>query len=104
MTTHVFLWVILKVRDGVHACSGLLQSGLGRLGIGQSMPLPGQHSTIIFFMLGGISMAEVRAVRQEVLKHASNSVPLKAKRLPSVYVGGTHLLTAQTFMHALMHT
>lgn len=87
----------------MHACSGLLQSGLGRLGIGQSMPIPGQHSTIIFFMLGGISMADVRAVRQEVLKHASRGVSLKTKRSPSVYVGGTHLLTAQTLMHALIH-
>ncbi len=83
-------------------CSGLLKSGLGRLGIGQSAALPAQHSTIIIFVLGGISMADVRAVRQEVLNQASSGGPLEAKQAPAVYVGGTHLLTAQDFMHALM--
>lgn len=86
------------------ARSGLLKSGLGRLGIGQSAALPAQHSKIIIFVLGGISMADVRAVRQEVLKHASSGGSPEPKRSPSVYVGGMHLLTAQDFMHTLRQT
>ena len=92
------------MRDCLSARSGLLKSGLGRLGIGQSAALPAQHSRIIIFMLGGISMADVRASRQEVLRHASEGTSAEPKMIPSVYVGGTHMLTARDLMHGLMQT
>ena len=41
VTLLVIPWVIAQVRDSLHARSGLLKSGLGRLGIGQSAALPG---------------------------------------------------------------
>ena len=42
-------------------------------------------------------MADLRAVGQEVLKHVSSGLMAEADRGPSVYTGGTHLLSAQTF-------
>ncbi|CAL5220366.1 g2367 [Coccomyxa viridis] len=95
---------VADMQQNAASLSGLLKSGLGRLGIGQSAALPAQHSKIIILVLGGISMADVRAVRQEVLKHASSGGSPEPKRSPSVYVGGMHLLTAQDFMHTLRQT
>lgn len=46
---------------------GLLKSGLGRIGLLQpKQPHPADHKTVIVFVLGGICMAELRAVQQTV--------------------------------------
>lgn len=85
--------------------SGLLKSGLGRFGIGQSAMLPGQYSKVIILVLGGISIADMRAVKLEEQKHAAGSTGASAegRKRPSVIVGGTSLLTAENVMHAFTH-
>ena len=45
----------------------MLKSGLGRIGLLQpKQPHPADHKTVIVFILGGIGMAEIRAVQQAV--------------------------------------
>ena len=85
--------------------SGLLKSGLGRFGIGQTAMLPGQYSTVIILVLGGISIANMRAVKLEEQKHAAGlgDASAEGKKRPTVIVGGTSLLNAENGMHALTH-
>ena len=85
--------------------SGLLKSGLGRFGIGQSAMLPGQYRKVIIFVLGGISIAAMRAGKLEEQKHAAGSSGASAegKKRPTVILGGTSLLTAENVVHALTH-
>ena len=85
-------------------CSGILKSGLGRLGIGQMPALPGTHSIIILFVVGGISMGELRAVKQAAQSCGSSRVQTIAtaqRQSPTLFFGSTLLLTASGLMDAL---
>jgi len=72
--------------------AGLLTKGLGRLGFGGiTAPVRrvriDDYSTVLLFVVGGISPAEVRNVRQELEQHVYG-------HKPKVLIGGTTLLTA----------
>ena len=85
-------------------CSGILKSGLGRLGIGQMPALPGTHDTIILFIVGGISMSELRAVKQAAQSFGSSGARTSVtaqRQSPTLLVGSTLLLTASSLMDAL---
>ena len=73
----------------VHACArGLLQSGLGRFGLlAQKQPQPGDYSTAVIFVVGGISLADLREARQAI-DGSSGSNGSKTR----VIMGGTTLL------------
>ncbi|GMH33716.1 hypothetical protein BSKO_01550 [Bryopsis sp. KO-2023] len=76
-----------KLEDLSRATSllgGLLKMGLGRLGF-QNKAKPGDHPVVILFVVGGISMMEVR----EVLAEIEDQSPWK----PQVLLGGTCLLS-----------
>lgn len=44
----------------------MINSGLGRFGIKQKVPMPHDHEKIILFFVGGISIADIRAMTQAV--------------------------------------
>ena len=85
-------------------CSGILKSGLGRLGIGQTPALPGTHSVIVLFVVGGISMSELRAVKQAAQTlggSGTQSMTTAQRQSPRIVVSGTVLLTARGLVDAL---
>ncbi|CAL8470707.1 g10249 [Coccomyxa elongata] len=79
---------------------GLLKSGLGRFGlVQQKQPQPGDHNTIIIFVVGGISMADIREVRH--ITH--ERVSAQPGRLPvKVFLGGTSLMSPQDVIKELL--
>lgn len=81
-------------------CRGLLKSGLGRFGlVQQKQPQPGDHNTIIIFVVGGISMADIREVRH--ITH--ERVSAQPGRLPiKVFLGGTSLMSPQDVIKELL--
>ncbi|BDA45712.1 probable Sec1 family domain-containing protein 2 [Coccomyxa sp. Obi] len=78
---------------------GLLKSGLGRFGlVQQKQPQPGDHNTIIIFVVGGISMADIREVRHithEMVSAQPGRVPV------NVLLGGTSLMSPQHVIELL---
>lgn len=80
-------------------CRGLLKSGLGRFGLVQKQPQPGDHSTVIIFVVGGMSVADLREVRHVVEKKVSG---LAGKASINVLVGGTALVSPQDIVEALL--
>ncbi len=80
------------------ALSGLISAGLGRFGLGgfgggpQRPQAPWQCSAVLVFVVGGLSMAEVRQVKQEVEEAAAVAAGGEAGLLP-VLVGGTALVS-----------
>ncbi|PRW45607.1 sec1 family domain-containing MIP3 [Chlorella sorokiniana] len=88
---------------GATSLSGLLRSGLGRLGV-KAGPKPSDRSTVIVFVLGGVSLAELHEIQQAVDERAarassqidgggSSSGPQGASQAPPrIIVGGTALL------------
>lgn len=81
----------LKQVESASLVAGLLTKGLGRLGFGGiSAPVRrvriDDYSTVLLFVVGGISSAEVRNVRQELEQHVYG-------HKPRVLVGGTSLLS-----------
>ena len=76
---------------------GLLKSGLGRIGLLQpKQPHPADHKTLILFVLGGISMAEMRGVQQTV-----SSVQASDGLSAQVMAGGTALTRPGDVYHNL---
>lgn len=69
--------------------AGLLHRGLGRLGFGggagPARPRISDYAAVLLFVVGGVSAAEVREVRQELEEHKFGHKPL-------VLLGGTSLL------------
>jgi hypothetical protein len=80
-------------------CRGLLKSGLGRFGLVQKQPQPGDHSTVIIFVVGGMSVADLREVRHVVEEKVSG---LAGKASINVLVGGTALVAPQDIVEALL--
>ncbi|KAL3161558.1 hypothetical protein ABBQ32_010425 [Trebouxia sp. C0010 RCD-2024] len=64
----------------------LLKSGLGRFGL-QKQPHPADNAVVILFVVGGISMLELREVQQAVDNQTS-----QGGKLPQLLTGGTVLL------------
>lgn len=104
---------------------GLLHMGLGRLGLGGIVP--GQAAAhekllgcdvVLVFVVGGVSMAEVRAVGQEVAAAVAAAAAAAqqehlmaqfgaasgaaAKRTPRVLLGGTALLSPHVTLRQLV--
>ncbi|PSC73797.1 sec1 family domain-containing MIP3 [Micractinium conductrix] len=99
-----------KLRAGATSLSGAVRSALGRFGgqFGlQAGPKPSDCSTVILFVLGGISVAEVHEVMQAVEERAAAVAVAQAQAQaggghgvghaaprppPHILVGGTALL------------
>eukprot|EP00899_Mesostigma_viride_P006256 jgi/Mesvir1/15631/Mv03236-RA.1 len=82
------------VADLVHTSSGLrgfLRSGLGRFGL-QVKAKPGDHQTIVLFVIGGFTPSEVKQA-QAGLESASPDIEL--------LVGGTDLLSPESIYEEL---
>lgn len=82
----------LQQPESASLVAGLLSKGLGRLGMFGGMAGPARASisdyqTVLLFVVGGISAAEVREVRAELEEHVYGHKPL-------VLLGGTSLLSA----------
>lgn len=76
---------------------GLLKSGLGRIGLLQpKQPHPADHKTVIVFVLGGISMAEMQGVQQTVSSFQASDGPSA-----QVMAGGTALTRPGDVYHNL---
>lgn len=82
----------LQQPENASLVAGLLHRGLGRLGFsgisGPTRSSISEYSTILIFVVGGISAAEVRDIRQELEEH-------KFGHKPVVLMGGTSWLTAR---------
>ena len=74
---------------------GLLKSGLGRFGL-QKQPHPSDHSVVMIFVVGGVSMLELREVHQEV-----DSLLSLGGKCPQILTGGTVLLRPRDLYHNL---
>lgn len=72
---------------GKSALKGLLNMGLGRLGLPASTrPRLANYDVVLVFVVGGISLSEVRQVKQRLEDHLM-------RPRPHIIVGGTSLLT-----------
>lgn len=74
---------------------GLLKGGFGRLGL-QKQPHPADNPVVLLFIVGGISMAEMREVSQEI----STQQTAGTKQL-QLLIGGTALLRPADLHHIL---
>lgn len=74
---------------------GLFKSGLGRFGL-QKQPHPADNPVIILFVVGGVSMQELREVHTEI-----NSQQGLGGKLPQILAGGTVLLRPRDLYHNL---
>lgn len=73
----------------------LLKSGLGRFGL-QKQPHPADNAVVILFVVGGISMLELREIQQAVDNQIS-----QGGKLPQLLTGGTALLHPTDFFQNL---
>ena len=76
---------------------GLLKSGLGRFGL-QKQPHPADHSVVMLFFVGGVSMLELREVHEEV-----DSQQIRGGKFPQILTGGTVLLRPRDLHHNLVN-
>lgn len=102
LTVHCYLVIIthtptqaenrdLKQVESSSLVAGLLTKGLGRLGFGGiTAPVRrvriDDYSTVLLFVIGGLSPAEVRHVQSELEQHVYG-------HKPRVLLGGTTLLS-----------
>ena len=76
---------------GLHAgCRGLLKSSLGRFGLGPRKPTAQLESydVVWVFVVGGVSLADMRAVASQLQEAAAQGRPS-----PEILLGGTALLS-----------
>lgn len=76
---------------------GLLKSGLGRFGL-QKQPHPADHSVVMLFVIGGVSMMELREVHEEV-----DSQHNRGGKCPQILTGGTVLLRPRDLHQNLLN-
>ena len=84
-------------------CRGLLKSGLGRFGIGgrKAAPQPHDYRSIIIFVVGGVCIADLRAMAEELQAARAGTHQLGgggdalASVGPSFLLGGTALIGPQ---------
>jgi len=88
-----------QIIPGLHHATaslrGLFKSGLGRFGL-QKQPHPADHSVVILFVVGGVSMLELREVHLEI-----DSRQGLGGKLPQILAGGTVLLRPTDLYHNL---
>ena len=75
----------------------LLKSGLGHFGL-QKQPHPADNAVVILFVVGGVSMLELREVQQELDMQMSHG-----GKLPQLLTGGTVLLRPRDLYRNLFH-
>ena len=73
----------------------LLKSGLGRFGL-QKQPHPADNAVVILFVVGGISMHELREFQQDVDMHMG-----QGRQLHQLLAGGTVVLRPRDLYHNL---
>jgi len=66
----------------------MINTGLGRFGLKQKVPMPHDHERVILFFIGGISIADIRAMNQALEFSQSDSAGKS-----SFVCGGTSLLS-----------
>lgn len=76
----------------------LLKSGLGRFGL-HKQPHPADNAVVIMFVVGGISVHELREIQQEVDMHLG-----QGRQSPQLLAGGTVLLRPRDLYHNLYST
>jgi hypothetical protein len=77
---------------------GLLQSGLGRFGlVNMKQPQPGDYATVLVFVVGGVSLADLREARQTI----DDTNGGEGGRSTRILVGGTTLLAPADFVNIL---
>lgn len=88
-----------QIIPGLHHATaslrGLFKSGLGRFGL-QKQPHPADHSVVILFVVGGVSMLELREVHLEIITQQG-----LAGKLPQILAGGTVLLRPRDLYYNL---
>lgn len=76
----------LQQPENSNLVAGLFNKGFGRFGFGgigaPARPRISEYSTVLLFVIGGISPAELREIRQELDEH-------KFGHKPTVLFGGT---------------
>lgn len=72
-----------KLRFSV--CRNMITSGLGRFGLKQKQAMPFDHEKVIVFFIGGISIADIRAMNEAIGSTEDISM--------SFYCGGSCLLS-----------
>ena len=87
--------------DILHSASmlgGLLNAGLGRLGMGalKAKPQPSDHGLLFVFVIGGITLAEATEVREAFHRGRQSG-----SAMSDLFVGGTELLTPDGLFEAL---
>lgn len=77
-------------------CRGLLTTGLGRMGFGakRAAPQPYDYRNIIIFVVGGVSMGELRALSEQLQQAppALSALSGGFNDKPRFWVGGTTLV------------
>lgn len=63
----------------------MINTGLGRFGLKQKQPMPFDHDRLIIFVVGGVSLAEMREMSSIVSSAGDNSF--------TFYCGGSCLLS-----------
>ena len=77
---------------------GLLQSGMARFGVvNMKQPQPGDYDTVIVFIVGGVSLADLREARQTLDDRAGG----EGGRSARILVGGTTLLAPLDVVNTL---
>ena len=87
-------WGQLAAKSEGTLCRGLLQSGLGRFGIGPRKPAAqlGSFAKVLIFVVGGVSMADMRAVASQA-QEAAGDEEQYGTTPPEILLGGTGLLS-----------
>jgi len=67
----------------------------------QKQPHPSDHSTVIIYVVGGVSVADVRDVRQVV--EEKGSMQNRQQHAINMLVGGTSLLSPHQLVDKLFH-
>jgi len=67
-------------------CRNMINTGLGRFGLKQKVPMPHDHERVILFYVGGIGIADVRAMNQALALSQVDSAG-------TILCGGTTLLS-----------
>lgn len=90
ISVHVQISELRHVNDPAASIGSLFSRGANLLGVKTRARLT-DHRTLIIFVLGGISLAEVRELRQLVAQHPKHRL----------LIGGTQLATPTTIWQQL---
>jgi hypothetical protein len=88
------IMILCRGTQPVCACRNMLNSGLGRFGLKQKVSMPHEHERVILFFIGGISIADIRAMNQALESSQSDSA-----RNMTILCGGTSLLSPSDTLH-----